>query len=360
MIGKLAFAAGCLVLAAGVGFATGAIPSGDGVIHGCYVISPTGAAGQLRVIDAEAGAKCNRNEKALDWSQRGPKGDTGPPGPPGPPGPSGSPPPEHTQIVGELLIPSLGVTSAIHGFEVSVTIDVDSCGAGCGTGRAVLSDIQIAKPVNGASVPLTRAAITGSHWPAASVSLTNPSGGTYASFQLTDGTVTEVTPDTDDAAGEGVSLHFASLAVSQGAASPPAPPRVVGTLTSSDLEDPSSLTSLDWDVHLPASDCGAGCGTGRPDVADLAIDTPLDGNAISLFRSAATGRHIQQVDATVTQSPDDEGYELDDVVIPSVRFLVTGAAGDAPHAKVAFDYGQITRAVGTASVCWDKALVATC
>ena len=30
------------------------------------------------MIDAEAGAKCKNNERALEWNQRGPKGDTGP------------------------------------------------------------------------------------------------------------------------------------------------------------------------------------------------------------------------------------------------------------------------------------------
>ena len=58
----------------GVGYA--AIPSGDGVIHGCYnaVSNPSG---QLRVIDAEGGAKCSKNEKALNFNQTGPKGDKG-------------------------------------------------------------------------------------------------------------------------------------------------------------------------------------------------------------------------------------------------------------------------------------------
>ena len=57
--------------AVGVGYA--AIPGGGGVIHGCYA----NLTGQLRVIDAEAGAKCARRETALAFNQQGPKGDTG-------------------------------------------------------------------------------------------------------------------------------------------------------------------------------------------------------------------------------------------------------------------------------------------
>jgi hypothetical protein len=76
-----------LVVAAS-GAAYAAIPSADGVIHGCYnaTSNPSGA---LRVIDAEAGAKCAKNEKPLDFNQRGPKGDTGPQGPQGIQGPQG-------------------------------------------------------------------------------------------------------------------------------------------------------------------------------------------------------------------------------------------------------------------------------
>lgn len=80
------------LIAVGVGYA--AIPDAGGVIHACYNAgsNPTG---QLRVIDTEAGGKCTKNEKALEISQQGPKGDTGLQGtigltgPTGPQGPAG-------------------------------------------------------------------------------------------------------------------------------------------------------------------------------------------------------------------------------------------------------------------------------
>ena len=83
-----------VLAAVGVGYA--AIPSSDGVIHTCYNASAN-PSGQLRVIDAEAGAKCSKNEKALAFNQKGPKGDPGPAGPqgePGPQGPQGDPGPQ--------------------------------------------------------------------------------------------------------------------------------------------------------------------------------------------------------------------------------------------------------------------------
>jgi hypothetical protein len=65
-----------VALVVGVGIATGAIPGSDGVIHGCYNTG-SNPSGQLRVIDAAAGAKCAKNEKVLDFNQQGPKGDKG-------------------------------------------------------------------------------------------------------------------------------------------------------------------------------------------------------------------------------------------------------------------------------------------
>jgi hypothetical protein len=75
-----------VLAAVGVGYA--AIPGSDGVIHSCYnaTSNPSGA---LRVIDAEAGAKCAKNEKPLAFNQTGPKGDKGDPGPQGPQGVQG-------------------------------------------------------------------------------------------------------------------------------------------------------------------------------------------------------------------------------------------------------------------------------
>jgi hypothetical protein len=68
-----------LGILAACGIAYAAIPSADGVIHSCYNAG-SNPAGQLRVIDAEAGGKCSKNEKPLNWNATRPKGDTGAPG----------------------------------------------------------------------------------------------------------------------------------------------------------------------------------------------------------------------------------------------------------------------------------------
>lgn len=75
-----------LLASVGVGYA--AIPSADGVIHACYNAN-SNPSGMLRVIDTEAGAKCAKNEKPLNFNQTGPQGPQGPQGLTGPQGPQG-------------------------------------------------------------------------------------------------------------------------------------------------------------------------------------------------------------------------------------------------------------------------------
>ena len=63
-----------------------AIPDANGVIRGCYQKNN----GKLRVVSSAD--DCRNSERAIRWSQQGPRGPDGPqgrPGPPGPPGPQG-------------------------------------------------------------------------------------------------------------------------------------------------------------------------------------------------------------------------------------------------------------------------------
>ena len=84
--GKFGVAVGLaagIVIAAGAAYA--AIPGSDGAISACYSKST----GQLRVIDAEAGARCKSGETVLTWNKQGPVGPQGAQGPRGPAGPQG-------------------------------------------------------------------------------------------------------------------------------------------------------------------------------------------------------------------------------------------------------------------------------
>ena len=56
---------GMLVLG---GVATAAIPSSDGIIHGCYLTSGNpNVRGALRVIDVESGEQCSSGEAPISW-----------------------------------------------------------------------------------------------------------------------------------------------------------------------------------------------------------------------------------------------------------------------------------------------------
>jgi hypothetical protein len=76
-----------VLAAAGVAYA--AIPGPDGVINACYNTG-SNPSGQLRVIDPATGAKCSKNEYALNFNQQGPKGDQGDVGPQGAKGDTGA------------------------------------------------------------------------------------------------------------------------------------------------------------------------------------------------------------------------------------------------------------------------------
>jgi hypothetical protein len=80
---RLALAAAMLLVASGT--AVAAIPALGGTITACYGRND----GELRVIDAERGQTCRRNERTLTWGQAGQKGDKGDKGAQGTPGAKG-------------------------------------------------------------------------------------------------------------------------------------------------------------------------------------------------------------------------------------------------------------------------------
>ena len=80
----LGIAGGGVLLLAAAAYA--AVPAQNGVITGCYRT----ATGVLRVIDAEAGARCAANEALITWNNKGPVGPRGVAGPAGATGATGA------------------------------------------------------------------------------------------------------------------------------------------------------------------------------------------------------------------------------------------------------------------------------
>jgi Collagen triple helix repeat (20 copies) len=142
----LALAAVGTLAAVGVGYA--AIPGGDGVIHGCYqkpgLLSNEGA---LRVIDTDKGQACRSNEVAVDWNQKGAKGDVGPQGPKGDPGPQGAQGPQGEPGIQGDQGPKgdtgpqgpPGEPGTVRGYQiVRVTAQGNKAAAQCPDGKKVL------------------------------------------------------------------------------------------------------------------------------------------------------------------------------------------------------------------------------
>jgi hypothetical protein len=88
----LALATAGILATVGVGYA--AIPSGDGQIKACYTVTEgrllgiPHSKGDTRIVDS--GEACRSYEKALAWSQTGPRGEIGPQGKTGATGPPGN------------------------------------------------------------------------------------------------------------------------------------------------------------------------------------------------------------------------------------------------------------------------------
>ncbi len=111
--------AGC-ALGVGATVALAAIPSTDGVIHGCY----SNTKGTLRVIDDTAA--CTTGETRLTWNQKGQPGPQGPQGEQGPAGlPGGKAPGRVIEMVKDMTLAAQGQPGSYK--RSSVVVDTSDC-----------------------------------------------------------------------------------------------------------------------------------------------------------------------------------------------------------------------------------------
>lgn len=102
------------VVASGAVVAVAAVPdSTTGSITACYAKK----GGAVRVINAEDGARCRKDERKLAWNQRGPAGQRGARGPQGLQGPAGAALAyAYIEDIGTINVPaglSKGITSSM-------------------------------------------------------------------------------------------------------------------------------------------------------------------------------------------------------------------------------------------------------
>jgi type VI secretion system secreted protein Hcp len=167
-----------------VAYAT--IPDANGVIHGCYN-KPAG----LRIIDPSAGESCTKNETALEWSQRGPAGETGPEGPPGPQG-EAAPDPDAVdatvaitgQIQGVFSSTPIGVSAVSH--EIVSPRDPSS---GLPTGKRQHKPFVITKEVDKSTPLILNALVHNENLTSVVVTLESPKGTPAMTITLTNASV---------------------------------------------------------------------------------------------------------------------------------------------------------------------------
>ena len=84
--GRIALLLAIGAVAGGAAFAVASIPDGNGVIHGCVLLTDPPPGGQpvsganLHVTDSSS-PSCGSSEQAISWNVRGPTGPAGPRGP---------------------------------------------------------------------------------------------------------------------------------------------------------------------------------------------------------------------------------------------------------------------------------------
>ena len=261
---KLALPA-VVALGAGTAVAIAAIPStSDGVIHGCYVTSPTGGqtiTGQLRVIDPDAtpAQNCANNEATLTWNQQGPVGPQGDPGEPGDSGSGsgtdtsggggfgtgGASPFDTSQTGGPsadifLALDGIPGDSDDAGHKNEISIESFAFLAKRPTttpGATKLTSLRLDKVYDVSSPKLFAAATSGRHIKSAILTFStssDPSGTDVLTYKLSDVTVTSyeqggANPDTKPLGSleEEIGLRAARVSVSEkrlGASGQSAPP----------------------------------------------------------------------------------------------------------------------------------------
>jgi hypothetical protein len=132
----------------------------------------------------------------------------------------------------------------------------------------------------------------------------------------------------------------------------------VGNLTVDAIgETPTPVFAVNFGVTNTITDpTGGGGGTGKATFSGFTISRQTDGLSPLLFRAAATGQHIKDVQIDVFRQGGngiDSSYILSDV-------LVTSFSTDALLEKVTFTYTKIEVLSGGVRTCWNLATNASC
>lgn len=218
---RFAYAAILAVVAA---FVTGAgtrvhAQAGPATIRAC-----AGGGGTLRLVGPSE--TCKSNETLVVWNVEGPQGPTGPAGPTGATGPEGpagrdgrdaqAPGPPAPTVSLRLTIHGLNSDNPVPIFAFSLgatqTGSVE-IGGGGGAGKVNFSTLNVSKMIDAMSVPLLRAAATGSHMATVVIDVSNVgSAAPFATYTFGNVFVaSDVVGSSTDSVSESVSFEFGRI-----------------------------------------------------------------------------------------------------------------------------------------------------
>lgn len=132
----------------------------------------------------------------------------------------------------------------------------------------------------------------------------------------------------------------------------------VGTLVVDTIgETPTPVFAVNFGVTQATTDPGGGGGgAGKASFSGFTISRNPDALSTQLFKFAATGQHIKDVQIDVLRTGSnsvDSTYILSDV-------LVAAFSTDAVFEKVTFTYSKIEVLSGGSRTCWSLVLNASC
>jgi type VI secretion system secreted protein Hcp len=178
-------------------FALASIPDGNGVIHGCVLLSDPPPGGQplsganLHITDSSS-TSCGASEQPISWNVTGP---TGPTGPTGAIGPAGSPGAAASGSTVNLVSPAIrnsartvatlklgtgrsAIETSLLGFSVAQS-------SGQGAAKTKIHDLSLTKRVDKASPALFKFCASGKHFPAVTITARKAGKGQQEYLKIT-------------------------------------------------------------------------------------------------------------------------------------------------------------------------------
>jgi type VI secretion system secreted protein Hcp len=178
----------------GAAFAVASIPDGNGVIHGCVLLSDPPPGGQpvpganLHITESSS-PSCGSSEQPISWNVTGPTGQSGPVGPTGPAGAAGpgtsvtvaSPPIRNSAKTVATLKLGTGrsaIETSLLGFSVAQS-------SGQGAAKTKIHDLSLTKRVDKASPALFKFCASGKHFPAVTITARKAGKGQQEYLKIT-------------------------------------------------------------------------------------------------------------------------------------------------------------------------------